>query len=238
MAALAALGGVEHDEQVVGIGVDLGHLVALQAVPDGEWMEAEHLRQCLGGLLIAFGDIDPHEPILTLEQHLKLLDGTAFNALVGDQPDVHPAHPFPRPCVQPHDPPTRPQTERSRRADPGRFTMSGANEELMAMFGTSWRVGRIARIEVRVDLLGGDRPAHHLQHVPAGRDLYPELSGAGAVWIGVLATVLFFGSVLVHELAHALVAQARGSGPGHHPVPVRRRDTGQGGVPRGRATSS
>src|SRR4030095_14306989 len=40
--------------------------------------------------------------------------------------------------------------------------------------------------------------------------LYPELSGAGAVWIGVLATVLFFGSVLVHELAHALVAQARG----------------------------
>ena len=95
VAALAALGGVEHDEQVVGIGVDLGHLVALQAVPDGEWMEAKHLRQRLRGLLIAFGDIDPHEPVLTLEQHLKLLDGTAFNALVGDQPDVHPAHPFP-----------------------------------------------------------------------------------------------------------------------------------------------
>jgi hypothetical protein len=70
MAALAALGGVEHDEQVVGIGVDLGHLVVLQAAPDGKWMEAKHLRQCLGGLLIAFGDIDPHQPVLTLEQHL------------------------------------------------------------------------------------------------------------------------------------------------------------------------
>ena len=60
-----------------------------------------------------------------------------------------------------------------------------------------------------------------------GPTLYPELSGAGAVWIGVLATVLFFGSVLVHELARA-GRPARGSGPGHHPVPVRRRDTGQG----------
>jgi Zn-dependent protease/CBS domain-containing protein len=40
--------------------------------------------------------------------------------------------------------------------------------------------------------------------------LYPELSGGGAVVLGIGATVLFFGSVLVHELAHALVAQARG----------------------------
>ncbi len=40
--------------------------------------------------------------------------------------------------------------------------------------------------------------------------VYPELSGAGAVGLAILATVLFFGSVLVHELAHALVSQARG----------------------------
>jgi len=43
MAALAALGGVEHHEQVVAVGMDLGHLVALHAVPDGEGMEAKHL---------------------------------------------------------------------------------------------------------------------------------------------------------------------------------------------------
>jgi Zn-dependent protease/CBS domain-containing protein len=40
--------------------------------------------------------------------------------------------------------------------------------------------------------------------------LYPDLSGAGAVGIAILAAVLFFGSVLIHELAHALVSQARG----------------------------
>jgi Zn-dependent protease/predicted transcriptional regulator len=81
----------------------------------------------------------------------------------------------------------------------------------MVMFGTSWRVGRIAGIEVRVDsswvviaLL-----ITYSMYLRTS-ELYPELEGGGAVGIGALATVLFFGSVLVHELAHALVAQARG----------------------------
>ena len=81
----------------------------------------------------------------------------------------------------------------------------------MAMFGTSWRVGRIAGIEVRVDsswvviaLL-----ITYSMYLRTSV-LYPELSGGGAVALGIGATVLFFGSVLVHELAHALVAQARG----------------------------
>jgi Zn-dependent protease/predicted transcriptional regulator len=79
------------------------------------------------------------------------------------------------------------------------------------MFGTSWRVARIAGIEVRVDrswvviaLL-----ITYSMYLRAAV-LYPELSGGGAVGLGILATVLFFASVLVHELAHALVAQARG----------------------------
>jgi Zn-dependent protease/predicted transcriptional regulator len=81
----------------------------------------------------------------------------------------------------------------------------------MALFGTSWRVARIAGIEVRVDsswvviaLLITYSMYQQVSRV------YTEISGGEAVWIGVLATVLFFGSVLVHELAHALVAQARG----------------------------
>jgi Zn-dependent protease/CBS domain-containing protein len=81
----------------------------------------------------------------------------------------------------------------------------------MGMFGTSWRVGRIAGIEVRIDsswaviaLLITYSTYLRLSI------LYPELSGGGAVGLAVLSAVLFFGSVLVHELAHALVAQARG----------------------------
>ncbi|HET7519292.1 MAG TPA: site-2 protease family protein [Actinomycetes bacterium] len=79
------------------------------------------------------------------------------------------------------------------------------------MFGTSWRVGRVAGIEIRIDnswaviaLLITYSMYLRLSV------LYPELSGGGAVALAVGSAVLFFGSVLVHELAHALVSQARG----------------------------
>src|SRR5215207_3540982 len=79
------------------------------------------------------------------------------------------------------------------------------------MFGTSWRVGRIAGIEVRIDS-SWVVVALLITYSMYLRTsvLYPELSGGGAVGLGIGATVLFFGSVLVHELAHALAAQARG----------------------------
>jgi Zn-dependent protease/CBS domain-containing protein len=82
---------------------------------------------------------------------------------------------------------------------------------LVVVLGASWRVGRIVGVEVRVDsswvviaLL-----ITYSMYLRAAV-LYPELSGAGAVVLGVGATVLLFGSVLVHELAHAVVSQARG----------------------------
>jgi Zn-dependent protease/CBS domain-containing protein len=81
----------------------------------------------------------------------------------------------------------------------------------MVMFGTSWRVGRVAGIEVRIDSSWAVIALliTYSMYLRAST-LYPELSGGGAVGLGILATVLFFGSVLVHELAHAVVAQARG----------------------------
>jgi Zn-dependent protease len=79
------------------------------------------------------------------------------------------------------------------------------------MFGTSWRVGRIAGIEVRVDsswvviaLLITYSMYLRVTLV------YEDVSTGAAVGLAILSAVLFFGSVLVHELAHALVSQARG----------------------------
>jgi Zn-dependent protease/predicted transcriptional regulator len=79
------------------------------------------------------------------------------------------------------------------------------------MFGTSWRVGRIAGIEVRIDSSWAVIALliTYSMYLRASI-LYPELSGGGAAALGLVATVLFFGSVLVHELAHALASQARG----------------------------
>src|SRR5262249_47466184 len=41
---------------------------------------------------------------------------------------------------------------------------------------------------------------------------YPGWSAATYWLVGIVATLLLFASVLVHELAHSLVAQARGLG--------------------------
>ena len=79
------------------------------------------------------------------------------------------------------------------------------------MFGTSWRVGRIAGIEVRIDSSWAVIALLITYSMYLRLSvLYPELSGGGAVGLAIVSAVLFFGSVLVHELAHALVSQARG----------------------------
>ncbi|MGZ4136906.1 MAG: site-2 protease family protein [Actinomycetota bacterium] len=79
------------------------------------------------------------------------------------------------------------------------------------MFGHSWRLGRIAGIEVRVDsswaviafLIGY---SFYLQFSMT----YPRESLAADAGLAALATLLFFGSVLTHELAHSLMSRARG----------------------------
>src|SRR6266540_2218055 len=79
------------------------------------------------------------------------------------------------------------------------------------MFGTSWRVGRIAGIEIRIDSSWAVIALLVTYSMYLRVTLvYEDTSTGAAVALAILSAVLFFGSVLVHELAHALVSQARG----------------------------
>lgn len=80
------------------------------------------------------------------------------------------------------------------------------------MFGSGFRLGNVLGIEVRVDwswlfifllvtlsLGGGVLPAWHHDWSPA------------LIWaVATVASLLFFASILVHELAHSLVARSKG----------------------------
>jgi Zn-dependent protease len=79
------------------------------------------------------------------------------------------------------------------------------------MFGHSWRLGRIAGVEVRIDaswvviaLL--ITYSLFLQFTAT----YRTLDSPAGITLAVGATVLFFSSVLAHELSHALVARRVG----------------------------
>lgn len=88
------------------------------------------------------------------------------------------------------------------------YRRNTTNETFMRGF----RVGSISGFEIRIDLSwfiifflilwtlsSGIFPAQ-----------YPDLSTATHIIMGIVGTVLFFGSLLVHELSHSLVARTKG----------------------------
>jgi Zn-dependent protease/predicted transcriptional regulator len=79
------------------------------------------------------------------------------------------------------------------------------------VFGNSWRLGRLAGIDIRVDT------SWVLIALLLGYSLYTQFLGSfrgiaqsTAALLAFAFAILFFGSVLAHEMAHALVARARG----------------------------
>jgi hypothetical protein len=99
VAAGAELGGVRDHEDVVAVGPDLGHGVALDTRLDRQGVEAEHLRQHLGGLLVADRDVHPDQPVVAGQQRRQVLNrmlldaflGYEANACPGRHTNVHPA---------------------------------------------------------------------------------------------------------------------------------------------------
>jgi Zn-dependent protease len=79
------------------------------------------------------------------------------------------------------------------------------------MFGNSWRIARIAGVEIRIDaswaivvLLIGFLFFGNFDVMFAG-------TATGVlILLTVVSTILFFASVLLHELAHSLTARGRG----------------------------
>ncbi len=79
------------------------------------------------------------------------------------------------------------------------------------MLGHSWRLGRIWDVEVRIDaswVIIALLVAYSL-FLQFGAT-YPSLRDPGAIALAAASTLLFFASVLVHELTHALVARRLG----------------------------
>src|SRR5438034_10471094 len=69
-----------------------------------------------------------------------------------------------------------------------------------------WRIGRIGGVEIRVDpslAIIAALIAFNLWATFSDRSQYPETSPAVAGGVALLTTLLFFGSILAHELAHA-----------------------------------
>lgn len=83
------------------------------------------------------------------------------------------------------------------------------------MFGSAWRLGRLGGVEIRVDsswivIAFLITYSLYIQFSEA----FPVLAIPSALSLAILFSLLFFGSVLIHELAHAVVARRRG-------IPVR-----------------
>ena len=73
VAALPPLGSVQHDQYVVTIAVHLRHTIALDAVPNRKWMEAEHVRQDARAFFVAGRHVDPDQRGFMLQQRGQLL---------------------------------------------------------------------------------------------------------------------------------------------------------------------
>ena len=99
VAGLAQVRRVEDHKDVVAINVNLGHVIAFDAVLDCQRMEAEEIGQHLSGPNVAYRDVDPGDRVFTIEEFLELVDRTLFNSALRKQVDIHPA----RHLLQPND---------------------------------------------------------------------------------------------------------------------------------------
>ena len=101
MAAGAGLRRVQHQEQMVVVTMDLGHLIPIRRIPNRERMEPEDRPQRLLGLLVPHRYVDPDQPVGAGQQGGQLGSVTQLDSRRSYETDVHvglldaPWHPCP-----------------------------------------------------------------------------------------------------------------------------------------------
>lgn len=78
------------------------------------------------------------------------------------------------------------------------------------MFGHSWPLGRLGGVEIRIASWSVVALLVAYSLFIQFTIAYPALSDPAAIALAVAATVLLFGSVLAHEMTHAVVARRLG----------------------------
>jgi Zn-dependent protease len=79
------------------------------------------------------------------------------------------------------------------------------------VFGGSWRLGRLFGVEIRVDVSWVFIAVLVIFSLHDNfQSRYPDLTASSALLLAIAFGLLFFGSVLAHEMAHAVTAKRRG----------------------------
>ena len=92
VTALTPFGGVQHEEKVVAVQVDLGDGVAVGAVRGRPGVHPEAVDERVTRLVVPGRDVDPHDAVpgtCLVEQLVQFLDVAVLRAVGGDQEDFH-----------------------------------------------------------------------------------------------------------------------------------------------------
>ena len=89
VAASADFRCVKNREHILGVDVNLGDVIALDAVSHRDRVEAEDSREHIYGLLVTDRDVHPDNSLPTFEQPRELLNLMSLNTRIADKPDIH-----------------------------------------------------------------------------------------------------------------------------------------------------
>ncbi len=86
---LPQFGGVQHDEDMVGVRVELGHPLSLLALPDRHRMETEDVAKHAEGLLVEVGHVHPDDRLRVGQGGWQGRDRHHFSPTPGDDHCLH-----------------------------------------------------------------------------------------------------------------------------------------------------